>query len=415
MYALIDGNNFYCSCERLFQPELRKRPVVVLSNNDGCIIARSDESKACGIPMGAPLFKYRALIRRHNIALRSPNFALYGEVSRRMMSTIATLAPTIEPYSIDEAFIDLQGIVHTELVSLAEDIRHRVLRWVGIPTSIGIAPTKTLAKLANHVAKRSRQTILLSRPSDRQAAFDACALSDVWGIGRRLQRTLANIGITTIDQFMRADRARIRRHLGVVGVQIWMELHGYPVLQMNMPMPRKSLSFSRTFAHPITERPHLEETLASFIATCAAKMREEGSMTSLMHLFIATNRYRLDMPQHFGNEAIQLTEPTADTARLVAYMHRTLRRMWRAGMHYKRAGVILSNLISRTAYQRPLFNATPDSHQLYRAIDALNRRYGRSTLILGAEGLDEHRRWAPHREQLANIGSGPFWHFTISC
>ncbi|MBU1230931.1 MAG: Y-family DNA polymerase [Proteobacteria bacterium] len=386
LFALVDCNNFYASCERLFRPELTGRPVVVLSNNDGCVIARSAEAKALGIPMGAPAFQWERRFRASGVAVFSSNFALYGDLSARIMTILEDMAPGVEVYSIDEAFLDLSGVA--DLEALCRAMRERVLRWVGIPVSIGLASTKTLAKLANRVAKKQPRhggVFALEGAQSVEAVLGATEVGDVWGIGPRHARRLWARGARTALDFARLPRAWVRREMSVVGLCTQLELSGVSCLSLERaPAARKSLLCSRSFGRLVSERGHLREAVASYAVRVAEKLRREGAEAATVQVFIATPRHRENLPQHSATATIALRTPTAHTPEIIRAALRALDQCFRSGYEYQKAGVMLLGLAPACARQISLLDQDPGERRrqqaLMGALDAANRRFGNGAL-----------------------------------
>jgi len=307
LFALVDCNNFYASCERLFRPELRGKPVVVLSNNDGCVIARSNEAKALGIPMGAPAFQWEHLFRKQGVAVFSSNFLLYGDLSARVMSVLADMSPQVEVYSIDEAFLDLSGVAHP--VALCRDIRAQVLRWTGIPVSIGLAHTKTLAKAANRRAKKDTSlngVFNHTAEADPNALLSGMDVGDVWGIGPRHQKRLWARGVRTALDFARLPRDWVQKEMSVVGLSTLLELQGISCMSFERaPAARKSILCSRSFGQLVEDKEHLREAVCAYAARAAEKLRHEGQETQAVQVFAHTPRHRENMPQHQGQATVR--------------------------------------------------------------------------------------------------------------
>ena len=392
MYALVDCNNFYVSCERAFQPRLGNRPVVVLSNNDGCIVSRSAEAKALGIPMGEPLFKVRPLVAQHGIVALSSNYALYGDMSHRVMGYLATRAPEMEIYSIDEAFLGLHGmdLLQPSLDAYARDIRQQVLRRTHIPTCIGLAPTKTLAKLANRVAKKDPSlggVLLLDCPERRQWALERVAVEDVWGIGRQYATKLYALGITTAAGLARCSEGLARKHLGgVVGARLVRELQGYPCHQLHPSedgtLARQSIACTRTFGKPLAQFEDVMGAVAAFAARAAEKLRRQESAAHVLTVFVSQNRFGPTPPPH--TRSVQLTLPvaTSSTPELVRFARALLGRLWEPGRTYVKAGVLLDGFESGEQPQLSLF--APDGSEratrLMQQLDSLNARFGKNSV-----------------------------------
>lgn len=390
--ALVDCNNFYASCERVFQPALRGKPVVVLSNNDGCVIARSNEAKALGIEMGAPWHLNREKFSGADVVVKSSNYTLYGDMSARVMKTLLSFSPVLEIYSIDEAFLGLEGF-DDRLEDHARTLRATVLQWTGIPVSVGIAPTKTLAKVANRLAKKdpaSGGVRVLMAAIDQERALAQLELTDLWGVARRLSGRLTAQGVTTPLALRNADPKQIRQTFGVVGERIVRELRGESCIDIEEVAPnRKSLIASRSFGRPVETLTEMQEAVAAYASRAAEKMRRQNLATANLIVFVETNPFRKQDRQYRASRSAQLPIATADTGRLVAAALGALVAIWREGYKYKKAGVMLLDLAPANALQGSLF-ATPDStasQARMRALDVINRRYGRGTLIIGAAGV----------------------------
>jgi DNA polymerase V len=402
MFALVDCNNFYVSCERAFQPRLEGKPVVVLSNNDGCIVSRSLEAKALGIPMGEPLFKVKPLVEQHGIHALSSNYALYGDMSGRVMSYLAEQAPEIEIYSIDEAFLSLHGMerYHGPLDAFARRIRADVRKRTHIPTCIGVAPTKTLAKLANRVAKKDPDlggVLLLDSPEKRQWALERVAVEDVWGIGRQYATKLYGMGITTAAGLARCSEAVARKHLGgVVGARLVRELQGYPCHQLNPSedgtLARQSIACTRTFGRPLSNFEDVQGAVAAFASRAAEKLRRQESAASVLTVFLSQNRFGTTPPPHTRSARVTLPVATSDTRELVRFAQALLKRLWVLGTVYVKAGVILDGFEVGEQKQLSLF--APDggerAERLMQKLDALNAKFGKNSVqvatALGAVG-----------------------------
>ena len=377
MIALADCNNFYCSCERVFNPVLMGKPVVVLSNNDGCIISRSDEAKALGIPMGAPLHEQQEVIRKHGVRVFSCNYTLYGDMSARVMSILRAEVPAIEVYSIDEAFLSLPENFTEEM---ARALRSKVLRWTGIPVCIGIATTKLLAKAANRHAKKNKEMTsgVFDITGKEDIILARMETGDLWGVGKNLAQRLKGMGITTALEFKYADPHAIRKGMGVVGERMLRELRGIPCLELEeMPPDRKGVMASRSFGQLVESLEELEEALANHVARASEKIRRHGLLATRLEVFLQTNRFRKEDPQYCPGIAVTLDRPTNATAELMTASRGLLHRIYRTGYRYKKTGVMLSNLVSEQEYQPELFDC-PDqgSIRVDRIVDEINRRLG---------------------------------------
>lgn len=394
MYGLCDCNNFFASCERVFRPELNGRPVVVLSNNDGCVIARSNEAKALGIRMGHPYFQLRPLIERHGVAVFSSNHTLYGDMSRRVIATLRQLVPAAEVYSIDEAFLDLRGIALDRLDALGHEISRTVRRATGIPVSIGMAPTKTLAKIASKLCKRYPRlqgACLMYRPEDVAKVLRNFPIEEVWGVGRQHRRMLQTAGIRTAWDFTQRDASWVRARMHLPGLRTWRELRGEACIDFeSAPQARQQISVSRSFAHELTTLDELHTSVATYASMCAEKLRREGSLCGELTVYIYTNRHREDLPQYYESETVRPAVATDDTLELVPLATAALGRIFRGGYGYKKAGVIFSELVPRNGSQRDLFDVVDrEKHaRLMEAVDAANRLYGRNKVMVAAQGLN---------------------------
>ncbi|MBR5820620.1 MAG: Y-family DNA polymerase [Alistipes sp.] len=391
MYGLCDCNNFFVSCERVFRPDLEGRPVVVLSNNDGCVVARSNEAKAIGIGMGQPYFQAKGLLERHGGAVFSSNFTLYGDLSRRVMTTLRSLVEEIEIYSIDEAFFNLEG--HEEpLEELGHRIRITVRRHTGIPVSIGIAPTKTLAKIAAKLAKQYPKLggcCYMHREEDIRKVLSKFPLRDVWGIGRRYGKLFDQMQILTAQQFVELDKLWIQGRMGITGVRTWQELQGIPSLPLDdLSATRQQITVSRSFPHEIYDCSELERIVAEFATMCGEKLRRQGSVCRTIHCFLMTNRHRTDQPQHTEEVHYRFSAPTDSTLALVKEGRELLRTIFRSGYGYKKAGIILGGFEPRGTQQQSLFEAPSDPRheRLMEVLDRVNRHYGHGALKTAAEG-----------------------------
>ncbi|MBV5295445.1 MAG: Y-family DNA polymerase [Curvibacter lanceolatus] len=415
MYALVDGNNFYVSCERVFRPSLNGRPVVVLSNNDGCAVARSNEAKALGIRMGAPWFTVRHLEDEAGLVGLSANFTLYGDMSDRMMSLAAGLGPSQEIYSIDESFIGLDG-VRGDLNKRARAIRARIHQWVGIPCCVGIANTKTLAKLANHVAKMaerkpgsypsdlSQVCNFASLPaSDLDAVLAATEVGEVWGVGPRIEKQLREEGIATVLDLVRLDVATVRSRWGVVLERTVRELQGMPCVDLDdAPSPKKQIACTRSFGRPITDLAPLIEAVSEFATRAAEKLRRQHSLASELLVFSHTSPFRPG-PRFSKSIVVPLRRPTADTAHLVHAAALGIRQIYQPGYQLIKAGVMLLDLVDETCEQWELdldIDDHNDRTRLMEALDVLNGRYGKGTVHMASSGVDDARRsWGMRQER----------------
>ena len=395
MFGLVDCNNFYCSCERVFNPALRTRPVVVLSNNDGCIIARSNEAKALGIAMGAPFYQAKAMLEANKVAVFSSNYTLYGDMSRRVMMLLADFSPELTQYSIDEAFIGLDGFGTGEVLrEYGRQIVGTICRGTGIPVTLGIAPTKTLAKVAAHYGKRYKGyggVCIIDNEERRAKALRGLAIGDVWGIGRRNAAKLERRGVHSAWDFAQLSEAWVRELLSVTGVRTWKELHGESCIDVGELPQKKSICTSRSFADAgLGCVCHVEEAVAGFAAACSRKLKEQRSCCGAMTVFAYTSRFRSDVSAHCINRTVAFPVATADRQELVAAAVGALRAEWPGdGKHfYKKAGVIVWDTCPSSAIQANLFDPIDRGRQarLAAAADAINRKGGRNAVRLAVEG-----------------------------
>ena len=415
MYALVDGNNFYVSCERVFRPDLVGHPVVVLSNNDGCAIARSNEAKALGIAMGAPWFEIAHLVESSSLVALSANFALYGDMSDRMMSLAAGLGPAQEIYSIDESFIDLSG-VRGCLTERSVKVRGRILDWIGIPCCVGIGATKTLAKLANHIAKTAERkpgsypatlaqvcNLAVFSPAVLNEVLAATAVNEVWGVGRRITAQLNENGIRTVLDLARLDPAMVRRRWSVVLERTVRELQGMACIELELaPARKQEIACTRSFGRPITRLEDLDEAVTEFASRATHKLRGQGSLAGQVLVFVRTSPFRPEA-QFSRSVSIPLRRPSADTGVIVSAALRGLRAIYRPGYQLAKAGVMLLELQPGTVLQSELdlqAGDAPDRRRLMTTLDELNQRYGRGTVKLASAGLAGDRRaWVMRQER----------------
>lgn len=416
MFALVDGNNFYVSCERAFRPSLKSRPVVVLSNNDGCAIARSNEAKALGIKMGQPWFECRQLAEEHGVVALSANFTLYGDMSDRMMSVAAGLGPAQEIYSIDESFIDMSG-VRGDLSKRGDAVRERILQWTGIPTGIGFGSTKTLAKLANFISKSAdrkpgsypaelaRVCNLAALPaSDLDAVLAATAIGEVWGIGRRISKQLNDEGITNILELVQIDPATVRRRWSVVLERTVRELQGQSCITLETQAPPKQeIAYTRSLGHPVSDLHELIQAVTEFASGAGGKLRLQHGLAGQITVFIHTSPFRKDDKQYSRAATVPLRRPTADSTLLVAAAVCGLKAIYRPGFNFIKAGVMLRDLHSSSVHQAELdLEPEPTARgELMATLDKLNDRFGRGTVILASAGLEgKNRTWAMRQNLL---------------
>lgn len=399
LIALADCNNFYASCERIFDPSLYSKPIVILSSNDGCVIARSNEAKALGIPMGAPAFQYAKLFRDRNVHVFSSNFALYGDISSRVMSTLAQFTDDLQIYSIDEAFFHLYP---PNAVAQAQEIRRTVHQWTGIPVSIGIAPTKTLAKAANRFAKKDplyASVACIQTVAEQEKALSRLPVEDIWGIGRRLADFLRRHNMHTAWDFRNAEDEWIRKNLSIVGLRIAWELRGISCLSMHeVPVPKKSIMSSKSFGQTVTEESEIAEALSTYTARASEKLRCEERLASSIQVFLRTSPFRENEKFYENSVQIVLPQPTDYTPALIHYAKEGLRRIFKPGLNYKKTGILLANLVPRNSFQPDLFvpqgKSLEKQEAVMKVMEAANQRHGRRILKFAAEGvLEDEELW----------------------
>lgn len=400
MFGLVDCNNFYASCERVFNPSLNGKPIVVLSNNDGCVIARSNEAKALGIKMGVPAYQIKDLVKKHDVAVFSSNYVLYGDMSGRVMSMLAELAPEIEVYSIDEAFLNLEGI--QDLQTLGSKIVRQVTRGTGIPVSAGIASTKTLAKVANKFAKKYpayNRLCIIDTEEKREKALKLFEIGDIWGIGRRQATKLEKQGIKTAYDFTQLPGSWVRKNMTVTGERTWKELRGITCIDMeSAPPAKKQICTSRSFGKMVEDIDTMSEAIATHASTCAKKLRQQKSYAMSLMVFIHTNNFREDLPQYWKNTIIKLPVPTSDTLEIVHYALEGLKSIFMPGYQYKKAGVIITEIV--TSAQLGLFDTVDREkrEKLMQTIDKVNGEH-RHLVKLAVQG--NGRDWKLKQEQLS--------------
>lgn len=403
MYALVDCNNFYASCERVFRPELVGKPVVVLSLNDGCVIALSNEAKALGLHVGSAYFENKQLFAQHGVAVFSANFPLYGDMSQRVMSILGEYTTRVEEYSIDEAFLDLHGMANTDLLAYLREMRARVTRCTGIPVCVGIAATKTLAKAANRIAKKFPDKTggvhMIDTEEKRLKAVKWLEIGDVWGIGRKHSKRLKALKVATAWDFTQLPDTWVLKEMSIVGLRLKHELLGTPAPDTLDPEDKQNITTTRSFETNYTELEQLRERISTFAVACAVKLRKQKSACAALSVFIDTNRHRMDLPQYSRSIHIRLPFPTSSSLELVKFATQALGRIWQPGYAYKRAGVSLFEFSPEDAVQGGLFeNSDPRHHKLMAAVDQVNRTHGQHTLHLASQA---QRMWLARADMLS--------------
>ncbi len=407
--ALIDCNSFYVSCERLFNPKIRKKPVVVLSNNDGCIVSRSNEAKALGIKMGEPYFKAKDIIIKNDVQVFSSNYSLYGDLSRRVMRTLKRFNSDIEVYSIDEAFMDLTNFSDSEVLDVGQEIRETVLQWTGIPTSIGIAKTKTLSKVANHIAKKKQSGVTSFIGIDNiDPLLERVDINDVWGVGRQLTKFYHKNGIYNAKQLKNKSNTWIKKNSNVLGSRTAMELRGISCIDLEKTKSkRKSCVVSRSFGQRIEKYQELKEAVAGYCLNACEKIRSETLVAKSITVFIRTSPFQSRFGYYSNSKTIDFPIGTNDSIEIVKTALTALESIFKNGYRYQKAGVLLSGL-SEATNNKNLFSSEKDEkiNSLMKSIDNTNYRYGRSTLSLASAGV--HKRWNMKREYSSKIDTADF-------
>ena len=407
MFALADCNNFFASCERVFRPDLQGKPVIVLSNNDGCAVARSNEAKALGIKMGDPYFKIKHIVEKHGVAVFSGNMDLYGDMSQRVRWVLEEFAPAVEVYSIDEAFLDLRGINNIDFDAYAKTISARCWKMTSIPVSVGISPTKTLAKIASKLCKqypKLRGGCYMHRPQDIEKVLRKFPIEDVWGIGRRSAAKLHERHIKTAYDFTLLPESAVQGIMGITGVRTWKELQGIPCIEFEDGFEAKqSICVSRSFSSEIYDLKELQEQIANFASSMAEKLRKQHSVTSEMAVFAYTNRFKENQPQTHSSSLVSFATATAEQRTIVAGAVQATRELFRSGYGYKKAGVIATGIIDQNEMVHSLFEdtqATEREHKITSALDSINRLYGDGAIKLAIQGSgrikNSSERQSPH-------------------
>lgn len=405
MIALVDCNNFYASVERLFNPALKQRPVVVLSNNDGCAIARSEEAKALGVEMGTPAFKIADVLHDKNVSVFSSNYTLYGSMSERVMKILRSFVPVVDVYSIDEAFLDLEGLAGTDLFELAIKIRETIMSHTGLPISIGIAPTKTLAKMANRFAKKNKKETGIHVATSPERIAEMLARTDIgdtWGIGPQYRKLLIEHHVKTAADFTKLPEDWVRREMSVVGLRSLYELRGTRSVNWEaLPAAKKNICTARSFGKLLTSIKDISQAIASHAASCAAKLRKELRCTKKVHVFLETNPYRSGDNQYIASITLPLPVATNSSNEIIKYAIRALNMIFRPGFNYLKAGVMLLDFVPETQVQLGLFDQRdrPKDQRLMQAIDKSNKTFGKDMIRYGTHGYG--KKWKLRAEKLS--------------
>ena len=403
MYALVDCNNFYASCERVFNPKLRHKPIVVLSNNDGCVVARSNEAKALGIPMGAPAFEYKQLFLQNQVQVFSSNYALYGDMSNRVTKILRKYTPDLEVYSIDESFLQFKGFENYDLIEYGKLIREDVLKSTLIPTCIGIAPTKALTKVANRIAKKYPQfngVYAIDTDEKRIKALRWLDIEDVWGIGRQFAKKLKAKGVNKALDFTLLPDEYVRKEFSVVGLRLKKELEGISAIELDDVKTKKNIATTRSFDKTYEDKSYLEERVATFAATCAEKLRNQHSNCQIVTVFIFTNRFQEGKPQYYQSINVTIPFPTNSSIEIIKYAKIGLDAIFKEGYAYKKAGVIVGGITPESEKQFNMFeDEHPKHRKLMNVMDQMNFKYGVKKLKIGSQALD--KTWKMRQDLLS--------------
>lgn len=405
MFALCDANNFYASCERVFQPQLNGKPIVVLSNNDGCAVARSNEAKELGIPMGAPAFEYRELFEKHDVQVFSSNYALYGDMSARVMAMLGEFTPDMEVYSIDEAFLNFDGYEqYHDLRAIGFEMKRKVTKGTGIPISIGFAPTKALAKVANRIAKKypdeTGGVYVMDSQEKIEKAIHWLRIEDVWGIGRQHSKRLSDKGVKTAYDFTLMPDFWVKKNMSVVGLRLKKELAGIRTLELEEEKKKQNIACTRSFDRDYTTFEELKERVVTFAAVCGAKLRAQDSHCNVITVFILTNSFKQHLPQYNKSYTVDLPFPTNSSIELAHFCTNALKAIFKPGYSYKKAGVIVQEFTPADCAQKMLFQNTDPRHsQLFAVVDRLNKSIGANKVKLAAQDLG--RTWKMRQEKLS--------------
>jgi len=406
--ALIDCNSFYVSCERLFSPKINNKPVVVLSNNDGCVISRSTEAKRLGIKMGEPYFKVKELVRKSNVHIFSSNYALYGDISRRVMKTLKSFSDKIEIYSIDEAFVDLSHVEDKEVENYGKEIRERILKWTGIPTSVGISNTKTLSKVANHIAKKNKTGVIYLKENIDENLKNF-HISDIWGVGKQLSKLYIKNEIDTAYKLKNISNSWVKKRTNVLGAKTVMELRGVSCINLETEeIKRKSCSVSRSFGKKVESLEKLQESITTHCLNAAEKIRNDNQITRAITIYIRTSPFDRNRKYYSNSITIDMPVATSNSLELVKTAINGLTKIYKYGYFYQKAGIILSKLAESSENELNLLAPIMEnkSHTLMKAIDFTNAKYGRNSISIAQAGINNS--WKMRREHSSKIDTASF-------
>jgi DNA polymerase V len=404
MFALVDCNNFYASCERVFNPNLQGKPVAILSNNDGCVISMSDEAKKLQLPFGAPIFKWEQFCKANNIAVLSSNYPLYGDMSARVMSILSDFSPDVEVYSIDESFLELKGFENYNFTEYATIMRSRILKWTGIPTCVGIAPTKALTKVANKIArsniKKSKGICIIDSDEKRIKALKWTKIGNVWGIGSRLKKRLQEKGCETAYDFTQLSSDWVLKNFSIVEWRLQKDLQGISKIPLGEVSSKKMISSTRSFEYTYTDIDHIKERVSTFAASCAQKLRVQKSSCHMLIVQLSSDRHQKNLEQYRGSRTVVFSYPTDSTLTISSAAIEAVKTLFKSGIKYKRAGVIVTGLVPNDNFQLNLFSSENPKHKpLMTAIDKLNSKFKSDKIKLGNQDLK--RTWKMRQERLS--------------
>ena len=405
MFALVDCNNFYASCERVFNPNLIGKPVAILSNNDGCVISRSDEAKALGLPMGAPIFKWESFCKANNVTVLSSNYPLYGDMSSRVMSILKQYSPEVEVYSIDESFLYFKGFDNYDLTKYGLEIKSRILKWTGIPTCVGIAPTKALSKVANKIARKypnqTKGVYVMDTEEKRIKALKWLSVDDVWGVGRQLSKRLQTKGCKTAFDFIQLPDVWVKKNFSVVEARLKRDLEGVPTLKLDdIVTQKKMIATTRSFDYSYSDIEYIKERVSTFAVSCAEKLRKQGSSCHVIIVMLKSDKHKKELEQHRTSTSVNLTYPTSSSLIISNCAISALMSIFKKGIQYKKAGVIVTGLVPIDNHQLHLFDAENPKHQpLMKSIDSLNAKYKNNKIRIANQDLK--RTWKMRQDRLS--------------
>ncbi len=404
MYALVDCNNFYASCERVFNPKLREKPIAILSNNDGCVISMSDEAKGLQLPFGAPIFKWEAFCKAKGIEILSSNYPLYGDMSSRVMSILHQFTPDVEVYSIDEAFLGFKGFERYNLEDYGNQIRQRILKWTGIPVCVGIAPTKALSKVANKIArkfpKETKGAYVIDSEEKQIKALKWIKLEDVWGIGRALQKRLAIKNCKTAFDFTQLSDEWVRKNFSITEWKLKKDLQGIPTLKLDEIKTKRAIATTRSFEYTFSDIDNIKERISTFANSCAEKLRKQESSCHMIIVMLSSDRHKKDLEQHRASKVVKFLFPTDSSLTICKHAVEAVSSIFKEYIKYKRAGVIVTGLVPTFNHQLNIFEHENPKHKpLMTAIDGINKKYKDYKIKLGNQDLE--RTWKMRQERLS--------------